>query len=345
MSLHRKQFIRLKKPPFYVGSITGSPFVWIGNNEIAFAIGLFNSHSEQQKADQGIWVYNTISNKWRLHIKYPKDFKSTVADPGHTMCYNAKTDVLWLYGDERDMFNIKMLTKEFKLINSKTKPSHSAHRAPKILFIDDDLHAICSWDNNQHLVWNNDTKTFDKSIFTFPDLPKGLHGHVVIHLKQKNVIYLFGGYINSDSGGYGFQYSIWKCDITDTKGYKWNKLDLSLERSCCDKGAISTPDERYIILFTNPIGILDTDKHRFYSVSVRGLIHAQYAVLGENAERDRVMLHGYIRTFSKDLGSEIPMDIFEVIVQYCSINTWVYLLGAEFYKIDPNDIIALIEED
>ena len=206
--------------------------VWIDDDEIAYATdSLWDTNAS---ISDGIWIYNTNTNKWRLHVHYPRDFESE----RHHICYNKKTKILWVYGDYSKMININMETKQVKIIKAHAK--HVGIR-PVLLFIKDKLHVIGGSDSKNHLVWNNEKNQFDEPIFTFPELTKGVTGHKIVHLKKKNILYLFGGY---GYGGPSHIYSIWKCDINEN--FKWSKLDLKLKRFVDYNACVATSDEKCI---------------------------------------------------------------------------------------------------
>ena len=238
-TLQKEQFVALED------ALTRRPsnLVWINKNELAYA----SVGNDDEDENLGVCVYNIMTNKWRTHVKYPTRFKTT----RHTILYNPKTNILWLYGEERNMININMETKEFKIIKSNAK---YLGYCPKLLFINDKLHAILGSDSAKHLIWNDDTLDFDEEIFTFPDLKRGLHAHGVVHLKNKNELYVFGGYDYMSSLN---DHAIWKCKIDDMK--KWEIYHKDERFSSYYRGYILTNDERYIIIFQQLIHIFDIE--------------------------------------------------------------------------------------
>ena len=63
-----------------------SNLVWINNNEIATAtfvafhnVSPFSVLNHRYHHDCGIWVYNILTNTWRIHIKYPNNITIDIA--------------------------------------------------------------------------------------------------------------------------------------------------------------------------------------------------------------------------------------------------------------------------
>ena len=194
------------------------------------------------------------------------------------------------------MININMQTKELKIIKHDVK---DIGYSPSLLFIKDELHVIGGSDNKCHLIWNEDKKEFDKKIFTFPDLDKGIYSHGVVHAKRKGMLYLFGGY---DYGSGQFCRSIWKCDINEN--YKWTKLEFTFNsNSPCFDGHILTPNEKYIVIFSNPLRLFDTENDSCYVI--KNEIKYHLAVLS-GSNMDKAVVSGYIRNAVNDLDLDTP---------------------------------------
>ena len=319
-TLQREQFVELDH------ALTGRPsnLVWINENELAYASVCYRDDDE----NLGICIYNIMTNKWRLHVKYPNPFKST----RHTIIYNPKTNILWLYGEERNMININMETKEFKIIKPNAK---YLGYCPKLFFINGRLHAILGSDSTQHLIWNDDTMDFEQEIFTFPGLKRGLHAHGVVHLRNKNELYLFGGYDYMSSSS---NHVVWKCNIDDMKTLKWEIYQEDMRFTSYYHGYISTNDERYIVIFKEPIHIFDIENKIWYKVP--GEYEYWNEALSGRDEKDEMMITGYIKDISKKLDIVIPVELIAIFANYY-VSDMVYLIdnNGKFCKIRLNDIL------
>ena len=198
----------------------------------------------------GISIYNIISNKWRLEIKYPETMRSGK----HEICYNTNTKILWIYGENSIMINVNMDTKELKIIKYRAR---YVGQCPKLFFIKDRLHVICGSDSKYHLMWNDEENKFEDPIFTFSGVYAGNNGPVVVHLKQKNILFLFGGY---DYIGFHPK-SIWKCDIDDN--FKWIKLEVTLQNYVMYDAGVLTADEKFVVIFQSPqMCLFDVDNEK-----------------------------------------------------------------------------------
>ena len=306
--------------------------IYIGNNEIATA----DATTETANSGSGILVYNTISNQWRVDVKFPKDFISQ----NHSICYNPSTKILWLFGDHHKMVNVNMETKEFKIIKPDAR---YVGYYPRLLIINDKLHVICGSDNKHHLVWNENKNEFDKELFTFPAFIEGVYGHGVVYAKKKNVLYFFGGY---DYGKDDGDYAIWKCEID--KGYKWIELKVKLNEWFYSKGYVLTKDEKYIVIFQSldRICLFDVDKEVFINnkVESRRVEEAKvmHAVLSSNGDEEMIV-NGYARGIVKEFDIMIPNELIVLILKYY-MTEMVYAIHSDkgFYKIALSDVLSLV---
>ena len=312
----------LAEPPEDISNI-----VWINHEEIAAAqeTGLVSDND-----GIGIWIYNIRSNKWRLEIEYPKTMRSYL----HEICYNTKTKILWIYGDSSNMINVNMDTKEIKIIKSNAR---YVGQCPKLFFIKDKLHVICGSDSKYHLVWNDVENKFDDPVFTFSELNAGNHAHVVVHLKQKNVLYLFGGY---DYQQNYYLKSIWKCDIDDN--FKWTKLAIKLKQHVSYDACVVTADEKIVVIFQSPkICLFHVEQEKLEYLD-GNFNQEKYGLLTCDRyknENDTIIISGYIRNVSKEYGLIMPLELIELICKYY-LSEIIYLVEdvPRFYKIALDDV-------
>ena len=54
-------------------SDTTSNLFWMNSSEIGYA----SETNGDGNKNQGIWIYNVISNEWKLYIEYPSDMPDT----------------------------------------------------------------------------------------------------------------------------------------------------------------------------------------------------------------------------------------------------------------------------
>ena len=310
MATNKPKAVILADPPQGICNL-----VWVNHHEIATAT---DSNGDSKNA--GIWIYNSISNEWRLHIKYPNDFKTKDQD----ICYDSITNTLWLYGETPNMVKINMKTKEFVIIQHDRK---YVGTWPKLLFIDNKLHVIGGSDNTDHLVWNEDKKQFE-TIFTFPEWSNGNYGHGVVYVKSKRLLYVFGGL---DYGSFTFFHEFWRCEIDDN--YKWTKLQTKVDGGIYQNAYILTHDERYIALIrSESIRLFDTNDEKLREVGISSktfdpLSTISMGIVGRD-EKDEGMISGYAKLFN----IMIPIELIDLIGQYFGSNM-VYLADVGHNKL------------
>ena len=306
-----------------------SNLVWINNVEIAVASSAVSGFNVN-KAEIGVWVYNTITNEWRLDVKFPNDFKTRDND----ICYNPKTKILWLYCKYNNMVNINMETKQFKIIKSDAR---NVGMWPKLLFIDDQLHVIGGSRNKCHLIWNQNEKKFDPPIFTFDEWKNGVYGHGAVFVKKKRIVYVFGGY-NFD--GVGYLFTFWKCEVD--KGYEWTKLAITAEIKMYYRAYMLTSDERYIVIFgAKKVCLLDTNEEKCHYYDSELMYASMNSGLLSSSNKNIFVVGGYIRNVVKEFDMIIPVDVIGIIETYYNIDM-VYLLDSNsqrFYHVLLDDVL------
>lgn len=318
--------------------IETSNFVWLNDHEIAVAT-FASRWAEIKQQEHGIKVYNIITDEWRLHIPY---LQRNIQE--HSISYDTATKILWLYTDKSDLINFNMDTKEITIVKSDAR---KVGFIPRILLIEDKLHSILGSTCKDHLMWNDKEQKF-QTLYTFPDMTDGLHGHQIIYVKSKGLLYLFGGYDEgAEDMDEGANKYIWRCDIN--YHYKWTKLatniydtfDTELYYSAC----VLTPDEKSVVIF-------DGDKIYLFDIGTETLSDTgmklkcnewnytpNYAILC-GGERDDVLINGYVRLITNELEIMVPEELVGVLKQFYSTQM-VYLLqryGKSFFKVSLDKI-------
>ena len=215
-----------------------SNLVWININEFLTASSLDSDRFSNPKPE-GLWVYNIISNNWRLYAAYPSD-KFKLKE--HSICYDVNTNIVWLFGADSKLVAFNTRSKKFKMVKFKAK---SVGREPGLIIIDKKLHVIGGGCNKHHLIWNDVTTQFETK-YRFNQWTKGIFGHQIIYIPTKHVLYVFGGY---DPGGTHpniHNQHIWKYDSS--------KSNASDSEKRWSKGTNAK-------LVYNPCILLPADKH------------------------------------------------------------------------------------
>ena len=314
-----------------IPSENSSNLVWVNEHEIAVAQS-DAAEEEDDEYEYGIWIYNILTNEWRIHIKYPEEECITDAE----ICYDPITKILWLYSDGEtadvgQIFKFDMESKQFEKIIESEEVGFGIW--PKLILIDNKLHIIGGSRNKYHLIWDNDQKKLE-TIYSFPVLTEGFYGHNIVYAENKRFIYLFGGFDGENS----YIDEIWKCEID--KNYQWTKLKDELDEFY-RKAAILTGDEKYVVLFERwGVRLIDTDQDTSHKKDVDVPINTSCGLLGRN-DKDGIIVHGYLRQFVTKYKMIIPIELYGIIDAYHCSNM-VYLANEEtqyFCKIPLESVM------
>ena len=312
-----------------------SNLVQINNNQIVCATNEIFHLGPQflpptVNRDVGILIYNINAKKWRLFLRYPKHFKP-VNQP--TIFYNPSTNVLWLY-HRTDFIKVNMKTKECIAIKSVIK-TKGICVGPEFLFANNKLHWIGGSDNEHHQVWDKDKQKFEK-VFKFSDRPRGFYYAMIVYAKNKNMLYVFGGYDDTDK----HYTSIWECKMNENNIYKWTKWEVTLKIKVYYDAYVLTPDERYIIIFDEEIYIFDVEEKKFYQSGNVEIGNLTSAVLCTN-ERAGLIVGGYVREIAKTFDLMIPNELMGIFKRFYSEGAMVYLkkYPTKFVRIPLSSIL------
>eukprot|EP01084_Bolivina_argentea_P080956 146618_1 len=318
-----EQFVFVGNTHEKIDGYYSSNIVCISDNEFVIA----PENDLEYVNNYGVFIYSKKKNEWKLFVTYPIRFVSTK----HSICYNNYTKILYLYGDESKMVNINMETKEFKIVKSKAK---YVGEHPQMLCIDNQCHVILGSDSKEYLIWN-DSKCEFETVFEFPNLNKGLHGHGAVYARRRRNVYIFGGY---DYGSNRYNRKIWKCELDNDK--KISELNCEFQLRVYYTAYVLTADENYIIYFHSSTGILvlDLNEEKIFECSIEKGIDASKAIL-YNDGVNKVLLFGYIRYISNMFGILIPNQLIGIFEKYCATEK-VFLIDSDgdCYNVDLNDV-------
>ena len=184
------------------------------------------------------------------------------------------------------------------------------------------------------IIYDESVKKFQE-IFTFPGLRIGVDCPCVVYSERRNTVYVLGGY---DWGKSGDQFidRIWKCKIDDKNDKKCEWIEW--ETKC-----ILTPDENFIVVFSKRrVIILDIEKEECVELEHKfpEKFNPQHAVLA-NSKPDDVLVIGYIREISNEIGIIVPNELIGLMIEYCaSMNIHLICKGSnEHYMIPLEDIL------
>eukprot|EP01084_Bolivina_argentea_P246315 412253_1 len=324
-----------------------SKIIQINKYELIIA-GYHNPMIYDWMRSDGIYKYNVFLDEWKLFIQYP----STLTTSYHTITYDKHKGKLYLYGQECNLIMIDIITHEFIVINLEYKIGHN----PSSIFLQNKLHIIGGSLSHKHLVLNrrglyNDAfkiidnvfdpigiiDIFDPEFYTkHNNKGRGNKNHGLIHLKSNNILLAFGG----NCGGYLMR-SMWKYDC---KFYNAWKIVPNVILPKYINGHIITPDEKFIILFTNKtihlfhIPTMKLIEHSI-CIPITGAFHAIIMDL-----RDPILCEGFIRKYYCNIIS----DLINIISRYYGQDHIIYLQqtrGRQHLQIKLSDIMNKFENE
>ena len=277
----------------------------------------------------GIIGFNTMTNKWRLLMPYPYGFKISKGSISYDPETN-KISLITIIEKTKVLVIFNLHNNEHTIIpncvNKKTSIADSI-----LLYINGKQHTFCGWNNNYHLIYNEENKKF-KKIFTFPGLISGLESHRVIYSKQRQAIYMLGGYDWGDA----YNQSVWECTIKSNDEYEWKKWDESHEYIMYNDPCILTPDEKYIIIFmATSILCMDVEKRTIRKLGMELSFgsSAQYAILCGRG--DEILVSGYVKEVSKEIDVVIPNELVLLLSAYYCIEQVHLILGNNCHYMIP----------
>ena len=311
---------------------------FVSINDKEFITAVRNGKDEEiNPAFNGIIAYNTITDEWGLLIPYPPQLTLQWG----SVSFNPTTNTVSIVGGSNNQLIFAMfdlLTKKCDIIrNCFDIGSSFSHTV--LLCIDGKHHAFSGFDNNDHLVYNEENKEFEK-IFTFSGFRSGVESHSVIYSKQRNTIHLLGGY----DWGVGYNKEVWRCEIKSDNKYEWKKWEKSHGYTMYGEPCILTPDEKYIIIFMSK-GIfyidVETEKIDGLGKSLLDDMKVNHAILC-NGIKDEILVNGYVKRVSKEIDIMVPNELVSLLSQYYCTQDVHFICGDHsHYMIPFCDILSV----
>lgn len=332
-----------------------SNLVWININE--FLTASFQQLSMKPMPD-GLWVYNIISNTWRLFAAYPSN-KYKLKE--FSISYDIHTNIIWLFGSDRKLITFNMRSKKFKMIKSNAK---SVGREPRLVIIDHKLHVVGGGSNKHHLVWNDDKNKFE-ILHTFNDWKQGIYGHEIIYIPTKHVLYLIGGF--DPDGIYPKIYNecIWRYNIENVSDFESNSDPIdsevawskSIEAKLCYNPCILLPAEKQnnILIFGDggELWLFDINRDRKRLLRNKLILNndgynpldPKYALMcgGDTYIMFDIFIQGLTRKLSKDMIS-IPYELVILLRRFYTLEM-VYFIQRNtrrLYGVATDEILRSV---
>ena len=308
--------------------LPSAPKMWLSKpimtNESEFIVAAEKMISTNNKENEGVFCFNTFTNKWSMYFLYPDDVELCIEYP--TMAMDKKNNLLYVHSDGNTLLIINTITKSYDI---KHNFGSFGSYAP-ITVLHEKLHLIGGDHNTEHFMWNDAKNKPNKfqSIHKFTDYVTGCENPGFIHIESKNMLLLFGGYdkhrtyylMKEPYKIFCYKDCIGPLEyIGEWKQYK----NMTLPYNIRSFGFAITNDDKYIIIngginlenkeFQDVIFIMDIEKGVFVKSDiccpVKSLWHS--VVMPQNP-MDKLLVNGYLRN------RNIPKEICDLIVSWYS---------------------------
>eukprot|EP01084_Bolivina_argentea_P245744 411374_1 len=320
--------MHLIKLPGFPSKYLTNP-VFINNHEFVVA-----------PTTDGIYKFNIRQNEWKKVLDYDSNLECYAPRYGNKLFYDSQTQILYFWKSKDD----ELL--QFDLKIGKLTSSSCLQHQPGLIYVEGELHQICTYTTKDHLIWDKQVK----KLISF-HIPRAfesfrmLRYHGLIYLNSMKCILLFGGERICRN----------TCSLTDkiyeysTTERKWRKLNILMPTQKAGFGMVATRNERYVIMFggwkrdfcyyTDEILIYDTKNKTFHESKAKCPAKALFhATISNDTDRDSMIISGYVHSF--DL-KKFPICIIEFMAHFVC-NQEIYLLqydGGSHWKINVDDIL------
>lgn len=284
--------------------------------------------------------YIISENKCLKWIKYPTDLKSNY----HTASLNESKTILYIYGNSCRVIEVDLITQTFK---ESPRKYHDGSYC-RSLIINDKFHIFGGWmpEDNEHYIWDKNKQILE-SIYKFDEIelirhggsddgtPESMRDVYVQYLPSKNAILIIPGYTTT----YVYMYYPDKWDCR----HKW---DLTLDNEKRDADCVITADERFVIIFTRRIQIIDLYKMCLRKTDIRPPNNksTNKAVIRNDKYLQNIITFGFVRNCWKypafkgiDL---LPVYLTKIIEKYYHYEVvHVLIEGGSHWTISVDRII------
>ena len=278
--------------------------LFINNEEFVVVPCNFDGHESD-----GIYTFNINKNKWNKFIEVWGNFEceadSVAYDPDNRLLHVPIRGKLLQFDLKKNKF-VSVLT------------SSIIGKGCKLIFVEQELHLICSMASNEHYILYHGGNEF-KKIHAFSSFVR-LYDHNVVYLRCNKSILLFGGKTNE---------SVYKYSVTTQK---WNKLKIKMPSKLSEFGLVKTQNEAFCVILGGFVGNGRTDKIFAYNTKNNVFIESKIlcpkkgsfrATISNDPERDKLVSSGFIRSCYKS--QLFSLDLVDIISRFIC-NQEIYLL-------------------
>ena len=298
-----------------------------------------NALKEYKKGVEHLVTEDTAMD---IFIKHQKLINATTIS---TSAFDKHSKLLYLYFYKEKFVKINLNNKTYQILLKKISNQHELFEnwATSII-INGEFHIIGGINNNQHLIWNDNTRQFDQ-IWIFNEFGRGWASPKLIHIKSKNVLYAFAGWntMNGINSNIIYKYNI--------NNKRWYKLSTLLPFNLNGFGYDCTISEQYIIIFggvkyiqdkngSNNIYIFNIKTESIKKIDLKCPEKGQHrAIIMHDKYENSLLVSGFIRIYQHLV--LIPKDLMRYIENW-HLNEYVFLMNAEsntHWKIKTSHII------
>lgn len=281
----------------------------------------------------GLYVHNLHLQEFREYIQYPNFFYNTQ----HCLQFDSSSNRFYGSAYMAPFFSIDLDEGKFvawdPLIGIRNPLK--GRGCGNLLNVNGDIHLIGGYDNNKHLVWNEEIRNFSEiHKFKF-----GLVGTIVLYVPKKDIIIMIRGCCETDDN------ILWEYGVK-TKKWRKNKIWKFRQQIQC---AVLTTDEKYIIMSSiksQYIHVLRIDDYEFYRSSVKIPCTQPHFIVQTGGIKDHVLVVGWIKWVFKSsefrFMEEPPMYLMTLISHWYN-NEQIHWIGKYYdrhFVIDIKHIFS-----
>ena len=237
----------------------------------------------------------------------------------HSLAHDSTTNKFYVVSTHNTILEIDINSKQMTLYKN---PFGDTSIHPGAIVVNNQLHIICGYESNRHIIFDTITKKWSKH-HTFNELERGLSSGALIHVTTKQAIYLLGGFDSGENGGHTD--TVRRYSLHD-KAWKDLLLRLPVKSKC---PCFLSTDERYIVVMYScwdeakevhygKIYYMDLEREplEFVESALRPSFKIEHTIMTGNNKKARLMVYGYIRSLTL-ANMMIPDELMKLIIAFC----------------------------
>ena len=313
-------------------------------NDNAFIVAAEKMTAVGNDEDDGVFVYNVLTDQWSLFFRYPDDAELFIEYP--TMCWDKAKDALFIHSDGNTLLIIDVRTKAYWV---KHPLGFLAGSYANCITLGNTFHLIGGYLSNQHVQWrdvrgNHEDFEMLQSLEGFGY--SGCEGAGFVHSTSRNLLLLFGGYDKHRDYSVDTepcQVLCCRCD-GDVAGEWTPYKDLRMPNNLRQFGFAQTCDERFVLMvggrcleneqYEDAVYVMDVDRGVLEKSALRTpKASVFHCIAMPRPPNDELLISGYLAE------SGLPKDIHDMIASWYSCESLHVLKDEDHWKVNLNHLI------